>query len=74
MKEADKNVYECLATIGKRGELAIRREVTRSRAKQIVAIHKAKRAALKAGKPRRRATANRSNCSGSPESCKIALS
>ena len=51
MKEAQKNVREYLAAIGKRGELASRREMTRSHAKQMVAIREAKRAALKAGKP-----------------------
>jgi hypothetical protein len=51
MKEAEKNVREYLAKIGKRGGLASRRELTRSHAKQMVAIREAKRAALKAGKP-----------------------
>jgi len=51
MKEAQKNVREYLAAIGKRGGLASRREMTRSHAKQMVAIREAKRAALKAGKP-----------------------
>jgi hypothetical protein len=51
MKEAQKNVREYLATIGKRGGLASRRELTRSHAKQMVAIREAKRAALKTGKP-----------------------
>ena len=50
MKEAKKNVREYLAKIGKRGGLASRRELTRSHAKQMVAIRDAKRAALKAGK------------------------
>jgi hypothetical protein len=50
MKEAQKNVREYLAAIGKRGGLASRRELTRSHAKQMVAIREAKRAALKAGK------------------------
>ncbi len=40
-----------LAKIGKRGGLAGRRELTRSHARQMVAIREAKRAALKAGKP-----------------------
>ena len=39
-----------LAAIGKRGGLASRRELMRSRAKQMVAIREAKRAAIKAGK------------------------
>jgi len=50
MKEAQKNVRDYLAAIGKRGGLASRRELTRSHAKQMVAIREAKRAALKAGK------------------------
>ena len=51
MKEEQKNVREYLAAIGKRGRLVSRRELTRSHAKQMVPIRKAKRAALKAGKP-----------------------
>jgi hypothetical protein len=51
MKEAQKNVREYLAAIGKRGGLTSRRELTRSHAKQMVAIREAKRAALKARKP-----------------------
>jgi hypothetical protein len=51
MKEAQKNVRDYLAAIGKRGGLASRRELTRSHAKQMVAIREAKRAALKAEKP-----------------------
>ena len=51
MKEAQKNVREYLAAIGKRGGLASRRELTRSHAKQMVAIREAKRAAIKTGKP-----------------------
>jgi len=51
MKEAQKNVREYLADIGKRGGLASRRELTRSHAKQMVGIREAKRTALKAGKP-----------------------
>ena len=51
MKEAQKNVREYLAAIGKRGGIASRRELTRSHAKQMVAIREAKRAALKGGKP-----------------------
>jgi hypothetical protein len=39
-----------LAAIRKRGGLASRRELTRSHAKQMVAIREAKRAAIKAGK------------------------
>ena len=51
MKEAQKNVGEYLAAIGKRGGLASRRELTRAHAKQMVAIREAKRAAVKTGKP-----------------------
>ena len=43
-------VRKYLAAIGKRGGLAGRRELTRSHAKQMVAIREAKRAAIKAGK------------------------
>ena len=50
MKEAQKNVRAYLAAIGKRGGLTSRRELTRSHAKQMVAIREAKRAAIKAGK------------------------
>jgi len=50
MKAAQKNVRDYLAAIGKRGGLTSRRELTRSHAKQMVAIRGAKRAALKAGK------------------------
>jgi hypothetical protein len=51
MKEAQKNVREYLAAIGRRGGLASRRELTRSHAKQMVAIRELKRAAIKAGRP-----------------------
>ncbi len=51
MKESEKRAREYLAEIGRRGGLASRRELTRSHAKQMVGIRKAKRAALKAGKP-----------------------
>jgi len=51
MNEAQKKVREYLAEIGKRGGLASRRELTKSDARQMVAIREAKRAALKAGKP-----------------------
>ena len=47
MNEAQKNVREYLAVIGKRGGLASRRVLTRSHAKQMVEICEAKRAALK---------------------------
>jgi len=42
--------FQYLAKIGKRGGPASRRELTRSHARQMVAIRDAKRAALKAGK------------------------
>ena len=51
VKEAKKNVRDHLAAIGKRGGLTSRRDLTRSHAKQMVAIREPKRAALKAGKP-----------------------
>ena len=51
MKGAQKNVRDYLAAIGRRGGLASRRELTRSHAKQMVAIREVKRAALKGGKP-----------------------
>ena len=51
MKEAQKNVCEYLAAIGRRGGLASRRELTRAHAKQMVAIREAKRVAVKTGKP-----------------------
>ena len=50
MNEAQKNVRDYLAAIGKRGGLASRRDLTRSHAKKMVAIREAKRAAIKAGK------------------------
>jgi hypothetical protein len=51
MKEAQENVRKYLATIGKRGGLASRRELTRADAKRMVAIREMKRAALRDGKP-----------------------
>jgi hypothetical protein len=51
MKEAQKNVRDYLAAIGKRGGLASRRELTKSHARQMVAIRELKRAAIKAGRP-----------------------
>jgi hypothetical protein len=51
MTGAEKRVREYLAKIGRRGGLASRRELTRSHAKQMVAIREAKRAALRDGKP-----------------------
>ena len=50
MAEAEKKIREYLAAIGKRGGLASRRELTKSHARQMVAIREMKRAALKAGK------------------------
>ncbi len=50
MTGGEKKVREYLADIGRRGGLASRRELTRSHARQMVAIREAKRAALKAGK------------------------
>ena len=50
MNESQKNVRAYLAAIGRRGGLASCRELTRSHAKQMVAIREAKRAAIKAGK------------------------
>jgi hypothetical protein len=50
MKEAQKNIRDYLAAIGKRGGLASRRELTKSHARQMVAIREAKRAALREGK------------------------
>ena len=51
MTEAEKKVRAYLAEIGRRGGITSRRELTRSHAKQMVAIREAKRAALRAGKP-----------------------
>jgi hypothetical protein len=51
MTETQKDVREYLAEIGKRGGLVSRRELTKSHARQMVAIREAKRAALKTGKP-----------------------
>ena len=51
MNEAQKKVRAYLAEIGRRGGITSRRELTKSHARQMVAIREAKRAALKAGKP-----------------------
>jgi len=51
MKEAQKNVHAYLAAIGRRGGVASRRKLTRSHARQMVAIREATQAALKEGKP-----------------------
>jgi hypothetical protein len=50
MKEAQTNVRDYLAAIGKRGGLASRRELTRSHAKQMVTIREAKRRGGESGK------------------------
>jgi len=50
MTEAEKKVRAYLAEIGRRGGLASRRELSKSHARQMVAIREAKRAAVKAGK------------------------
>jgi hypothetical protein len=51
MTETNKRVREYLARIGRRGGFASRRELTKSHARQMVAIREMKRAAIKAGKP-----------------------
>jgi len=51
MTETEKRVHEYLAKIGRRGGVASRRELTKSHARQMVAIREMKRAAIKAGKP-----------------------
>jgi hypothetical protein len=50
MKKAQKNLSDYLAEIGRRGGLTSRRELTKSHARQMVAIREMKRAAIKAGK------------------------
>ena len=50
MTEAEKKVRAYLAEIGRRGGISSRRKLTKSHARQMVAIREAKRAALKAGK------------------------
>jgi hypothetical protein len=50
MTETEKRVRDYLAKIGRRGGVASRRELTRSHAKQMVAIREMKRAAINAGK------------------------
>jgi len=50
MTEAEKKVRSYLAEIGRRGGITSRRQLTKSHARQMVAIREAKRAALKAGK------------------------
>lgn len=51
MIEPQDPVRAYLARIDKRGGLNSRRQLTRSHARQMVAIREAKRAALKAGEP-----------------------
>ena len=51
MTEAERRVREFLAKIGRRGGSVSRRKLTKSHARQMVAIREAKRAAIKAGKP-----------------------
>jgi hypothetical protein len=50
MTETEKRVRDYLTKIGRRGGVASRRELTRSHAKQMVAIREMKRAAINAGK------------------------
>jgi hypothetical protein len=50
MTEAEKTVREYLAEIAKRGGRASRRELTKSHARQMVAIREMKWTAIKAGK------------------------
>jgi hypothetical protein len=51
MKKSEKNVREYLSRIGQRGGLTSRRELSKSHARQMVAIREMKRAALRTGKP-----------------------
>jgi hypothetical protein len=51
MTESQKKIREYLAHIGSRGGAASRRELSKSHARQMVAIREMKRAAIKAGKP-----------------------
>jgi hypothetical protein len=51
MTKDQTKVREYLAEIGKRGGLVSRRELTKSHARQMVAIREMKRAALRDGKP-----------------------
>jgi hypothetical protein len=50
MTGTQKRIREYLAEIGKRGGLASRRGLTKSHARQMVAIREMKRAALREGK------------------------
>ena len=51
MTEAQKHIRDYLAAIGRRGGLTSRRELTKSHARQMVAIRELKRAAITAGRP-----------------------
>jgi hypothetical protein len=51
MTEAQKHIREYLARIGRRGGSASRRELTKSQARQMVAIREMKRAVIKTRKP-----------------------
>jgi hypothetical protein len=51
MTEAEKKVRAYLGEIGRRGGITSRRELTKSHARQMVAIREMKRVAVKAGKP-----------------------
>ena len=51
MTETEKKVRAYLGDIGRRGGITSRRELTKSHARQMVAIREMKRAAIKAGKP-----------------------
>jgi hypothetical protein len=51
MPKIEKRVREYLARIGRRGGSASRRELSKSHARQMVAIREMKRAAIRAGKP-----------------------
>ena len=50
MTETEKKVRAYLGDIGRRGGITSRRELTKSHARQMVAIREMKRAAIKAGK------------------------
>ena len=50
MTEAEKKVRAYLGEIGRRGGITSRRELTKSHARQMVAIREAKRAASKSRK------------------------
>ena len=51
MKESEKKVREYLSRIGQLGGLTSRRELSKSHARQMVAIREMKREAIKAGNP-----------------------